>query len=324
LLIEELEGHAVVVFGGRSGGTAVDAARIGEAAVGRLRRRFGGGVDPWVARLPALISECAVRWQLHGLGAGMAGSTSVVVRCESPFGPVVLKLTPEPLLASEEARALELWTASRHVVNLVDVGEDLGALLLEDVRPGIPLTQDSGWALREVVPLLSELFLGPTPNEPAALNTLTERVEFVLALSERRWTATPAAQALLPVAVLRRGREQALALAGSPGHAGLIHGDLHLSNVLRCGDNRQIVAIDPRPCFGDRHFDLVDWVLTPEIASREDFETRLDELGSAIPGLDHDNLARWSKAMAVAIVLPLLERTPDVRRVQFLVELATS
>jgi streptomycin 6-kinase len=47
----------------------------------------------------------------------------------------------------------------------------------------------------------------------------------------------------------------------SNGPEGLIHGDLHLSDVLRAGRSRGLVAIDPRPGVGDPTFDAIDWTL---------------------------------------------------------------
>lgn len=41
----------------------------------------------------------------------------------------------------------------------------------------------------------------------------------------------------------------------------LLHGDLHLGNVLDGGPARGLVAIDPRACVGDPCFDAVDYAL---------------------------------------------------------------
>ena len=44
------------------------------------------------------------------------------------------------------------------------------------------------------------------------------------------------------------------------GRRVLLHGDLHLRNVLAGPPGRELVAIDPRACVGDPAFDLVDWI----------------------------------------------------------------
>jgi streptomycin 6-kinase len=41
----------------------------------------------------------------------------------------------------------------------------------------------------------------------------------------------------------------------------LLHGDLHLGNVLDGGPSRGLVAIDPKACLGDPCFDAVDYVV---------------------------------------------------------------
>ncbi|WP_375792226.1 phosphotransferase [Streptomyces rhizosphaericus] len=42
----------------------------------------------------------------------------------------------------------------------------------------------------------------------------------------------------------------------------LLHGDLHLGNVLGGGAERGLMAIDPKACAGDPCFDAVDYVVT--------------------------------------------------------------
>lgn len=103
----------------------------------RLVRRFGPEVAEWCAGLPTLAGDLAGRWGLRLGQAWPTGGTSVVLPCESDDGELlVLKLTPDLKIASEEATALNAWMARRHVVTLHDADLDRGALLLERVLPG--------------------------------------------------------------------------------------------------------------------------------------------------------------------------------------------
>jgi streptomycin 6-kinase len=122
--------------------------------------------------------------------------------------------------------------------------------------------------------------------------------------------------------LLAQGHRLARELAGS-GPAGLLHGDLHLSNILRAGPARGLVAIDPRPCSGDLTFDAIDWVLDRATSANEVYE-RIDQLGGLVPGLDRDRLRRWCQATAAAIaVLRLRHHSPDAST-QFLLQFAAA
>lgn len=111
----------------------------------RLAGRFGPEVAGWCAGLPALAGEVAGRWGLRLGRAWPTGGTSVALPCESGAGePLVLKLTPDPKIAADEATELDAWLARGHVVTLHDADPDRGALLLERVLPGTRLADEPG------------------------------------------------------------------------------------------------------------------------------------------------------------------------------------
>ncbi|MFB7944726.1 aminoglycoside phosphotransferase family protein [Kitasatospora phosalacinea] len=246
----------------------------------RFAVRFGAGVAEWCDELPVLVGELAGRWGLEVLAAG-GGGTSRVFRCGRSGGGVVwLKLTPEPAIAREEAEALRHWAAVPSVVALLAADLPAGALLLADVRPGTTLRQ-LGWSLPEVAALLRELRVPAAPGAGSVLRPLAHRVGFVFDLAERRGRTG-----------LAEHRAAALELA-SGGPVGLVHGDLHPSNVL-AGPGGRPVAIDPRPSWGDPDFDAVDWVLTGPGTP----ERRITDLAALVPGLSPDRLHAWCRALA--------------------------
>jgi streptomycin 6-kinase len=273
----------------------------------RLARRFGPEVAGWCAGLPALADDLAGRWGLRLGQAWPRGGTSVVLPCESDDGePLVLKLTPELKIAADEATALNAWTASRHVVMVHDADLDHGALLLERVLPGIRLADEPDqWPLEDVVPVLSDLWQRPSLlGAGSGLPELRERAEFVFEMTRQRLDRNPAVAARVPPDVVEGSRNLASALAGG-GPVRLLHGDLHPGNVLRGGDGRGLVAIDPRPCLGDPAFDAVDWVLTGGGGERA-VRQRIDWLASRVDGLDPDRAWAWCQAMAVVLAVALL------------------
>ncbi|MEU5695310.1 aminoglycoside phosphotransferase family protein [Actinosynnema sp. NPDC020468] len=202
----------------------------------RLLDRFGEGVRPWLAGLPALVADLSARWDLR-VERELTGGTSHALLCSRAGEPVVLKVTPEPGIAAEEVAALGAWASSPGVVSVLESDVAAGAVLLEGLVPGTPVTY--GPAL---VGVLETLHVPP----PAGFRSLADRVDFMFGLAARR-----------------RGRDFSAAhavaarLARDRVPAVLLHGDLHLLNVLESA--RGPVVIDPRPCVGDAAFDAVDF-----------------------------------------------------------------
>jgi streptomycin 6-kinase len=209
----------------------------------RLVTRFGPGVRGWLAALPALVERLAVRWDLEVTGAVPHGSTSRAFRVRRADGSAAfLKLTPEAAICAAEALALRAWAGSPHVVRLIDADERAGALLLDAVEPGTPV---SGLAVPPSPEQVSALLRSLRVKEiPSGLPPLRERVEFLFELTRRRLRSGPtagnsgaaeAAGLLRTVEhLLDRSLSAALALSGG-GSTGLVHGDLHPGNVLDGG-----------------------------------------------------------------------------------------
>lgn len=298
---------------------------LDEAPRAWLEQRFGASAAAWCDGLGALVANVAAGWGLWPVELFPPGATSVVLGCEGgDGGRAVLKLTPDPRIAAEEAAALRTWAGSPRVVALLDADVERGALLLEWLPDTRPLS-DLDWSLGEVLPVLADLrrprpAQTPGPAGPgglsalAGLPSLAERVELIFELAERRarrlrpWDGAPQAFA--------RGLAAARALAGS-GPADLVHGDLHPGNVLRVGAGRGLVAIDPRPCVGDQGFDLVDWVL---MGARKEAQVRrrVAELSQGLPGVDASRLQAWCEAVAVVLAVKATASSPDDPRVRFL------
>ncbi|MEV7683663.1 aminoglycoside phosphotransferase family protein [Streptomyces sp. NPDC088341] len=265
------------------------------------------------------MNEFAARWDLALVAAG-GGGTSRVFRCfKWDVGTWAwLKLTPEPGIAREEAEALVAWKRTPSVVTLLAQDLTAGALLLADVEPGVQVRQRA-WTLAEVAALLRDLRASAPPRrEHSVLRPLSHRVDFVFDLADRRLAAAdvtdPAAST-----VLRQARAAALELAGN-GPVGLVHGDLHPANVLSGPDTR-MVAIDPRPAWGDPDFDAVDWVLEGA-ADFAVLEQRIEELAALVPDQSPHRVLGWCRALAALIAVPGMCAGRDDAQTQFLMALA--
>ncbi|MFI9613300.1 aminoglycoside phosphotransferase family protein [Streptomyces sp. NPDC052023] len=286
----------------------------------RFAVRFGPEVVGWCDALPTLVSELAARWELTPVES-LGGGTSRVFRCllGGAGRTVWLKVTPDPVIAEEEAEALSLWSGTASVVNLLAQDLTAGALLLEDVTPGQPLEQ-LDWRLPQVAVLLRELReCSPSPRQTSALRPLSERIEFLFTLAERRLAAADASR-WVDAAVLERAWSESMDLCRS-GSVALVHGDLHPANVLS-GPGDRLVAIDPRPTWGDPDFDAVDWVLGG-VSDLTVLRRRIGWLASMVPGQSPERVWGWCRAQAALNAVPRLCAGRDDAETRFLMTLAT-
>ncbi|NUT91783.1 MAG: phosphotransferase [Saccharothrix sp.] len=235
----------------------------------KLITRFGPGVRAWIDALPTLVDTLAARWDLEPVRR-FTGGTSHTLLCRRAGEPVVLKLTPDPEIARQELDALRAWEPSPRMVRVLDSAVDQGALLLEGLEPGTPATYDPP----AMVELLDALHVPPRGDFP----TLADRVDFVFALLARRRPGDYSA-----------GHAAAAKLARDDVRPTLLHGDLHLDNVLHAG-GRGLVAIDPRPCIGDPASDAADFAY-----AAPDLRSGIEALSGAVDG---DRLAAWCAAFA--------------------------
>jgi streptomycin 6-kinase len=305
------------------------------AARDRLLDRFGAEAGPWCDALPRVVDECCQRWDLE-LDEALSGGTSrVFIGRRRGRGGVVLKLTPDRTVADTEALALHAWAGTPQVVDLLDADPETGALLLEKVEPGAKLSDQPGLpSFEEIARLLASLRV--TGRDPLdQLPTVAERVEFLFALIGRR-RSHPRVTELVPPDLVARGHRLARDLAadaaaelvhGDPGlvhgDPGLVHGDLGLPNVLDGGPGRGLVAIDPRPCRGDRTVDAIDWAVG-RTTSLAGLRERIERLGALLPDLNGDRLEQWCQATAVINVVQTCYRRPPDKTTRFLLQLAAS
>jgi streptomycin 6-kinase len=294
---------------------------LDQAGRERLITRFGAGVDAWCSALPEMVKLYCLRWHLE-LDKALSGNSSrVFVGRQYGNRGVVLKLTPDRAIANEEAIALRAWAATPHAVDLLDADLEAGALLLENIEPGAKVSDEPEVPpVNEVAELLTGLREAAKYNHrqlPALAQGMESMFSRIGAL-----LSNPQVSPLVAQQVLDDGYQRARELATN-GPVGLLHGDLHLSNILRAGQSRGLVAIDPRPGVGDLTFDATDWTLDRATSINEVHE-RIEQLCKLVPGLDRGRLWGWCQATAAALAILQLHRRPPDATTQLLLEIAAS
>jgi streptomycin 6-kinase len=284
----------------------------------RLTRRFGPEVADWCAGLPALARSLASRWTLDLGEPFPAGNSSVAIGCMRSGGsPAVLKLSPDLPVVAEQVTTLKLFGASGRVPAVLAADLPAGAVLLELIEPGTtagelrPPPSARDWA-----GLLTALHSVPVP--PGYPQDLRAQCEGFFDRVGGR-VAEPEVGRHVSAADVTRGAIRCEALLSKETTRVLLHGDLHLANVLDGGvldggAPRRLVAIDPRACVGDPCFDAVDYLL--DGAGRDGMDgidARCAGLAAA-SGLDAGRLHDWCRAIAPIVAIIHLRRPDALKR----------
>ena len=278
----------------------MDDGRLVAEITACLSLRFGPGVAAWCSAVPALAGEVAGRWGLT-LGDRYAfGASSVIVYCsQAEGGGAVLKLSPDPPFLADQAAMLGLFAPSGKVPAVLAVDAAAGAVLLESIEPGTAADElphpPSAQAWGDLIRALHHAAAAP----PGFPRDLRGRCDEFFARIGRRLAEPPIGRRVRPADLDRAARRYGLLLATAPSQV-LLHGDLHLGNVLDGGPSRGLVAIDPRACVGDPCFDAVDYAL--DGAGRDGVGNRCAALAAAA-GLDPGRLHAWCRAIAPIIAI---------------------
>ena len=265
----------------------------------RLTRRFGPSVTAWCADAPARADRAAAEWGLVLGDLIPDGASSVAVRCTWPDGtPAVLKLSPEEPFLAEQVAMLRRFAPSGRVPAVLAARAD--AVVLEEVRPGTaadeldPHPSPESWA-----ELMTALHAVEPPTGPT--RDLRDRSDEFFARIGKR-LAEPAIGARISRRAWDLAIERCTTLLDTESKRVMLHGDLHLGNVLD-GGPRGLVAIDPKVCVGDPCFDAFDYVLAG--AGLDGVENRCARLANAA-GLDGDRLLEWARVGAPLLAIGLI------------------
>ncbi|MEU8953610.1 aminoglycoside phosphotransferase family protein [Streptomyces sp. NPDC048518] len=264
-----------------------------ESATARLVDRFGPHVAEWCADAPDLVERLASQWGLSLGGPLPDGASSIALRCRWTDGtPAVLKISPEKDLLAEQADMLGWFALSGRVPSVLATDEAAGAMVLEEIVPGTPAEDMPAAGLPDQwSELLAALHAVALPSQPT--RALRGRCEEAFARVGKR-LAEPVVSARMDVTVWDTAIQRCERLLETEATTVLLHGDLHLGNVLD-GGRRGLMAIDPKACAGDPCFDAVDYVLAA--AGQEGVDTRCARVAVAC-GLDGDRLHAWTQVIA--------------------------
>ena len=272
---------------------------ISPCLAGKMMDLHGAAGAEWLRRLPTLVAECARRWSLTVTPPfpGIGYSYVAPVAREGVDDAVLKVAFPNHEFTSER-EALRLYGGCG-AVRLLDADPDRGALLLERLQPGTPLTTvtDDEQATVIAARVMRELWR-PAPREHS-FPTVGDRAAGLRKLRDHYGGGTGP----LPTALVEQAEALFAELLDSMAEPVLLHGDLHHGNIL-AAQRRPWLAIDPNGVVGEPAYEVGSllrnpwpqpWAV-PEIDCI--LARRLDVLADEL-GIERARLHGWGLAQAV-------------------------
>ncbi|WP_256839070.1 aminoglycoside phosphotransferase family protein [Ornithinimicrobium faecis] len=267
--------------------------------------------------LPGLVADLIDRWELDVREVLPSGATSVVLAVTDRTGIAgALKVSPDAKFLARQSTMLTHLAPTGRVPRVLHEDASAGAVLLEQVLPGETL--DSSRATpptpQEWADLLQDLHGTPTAG---VTDLLRQRCEDMFRRIGAR-QALERVSAHIPRELWAHTVQECQSLLETDREQVVIHGDLHLGNVLRSQEHG-LVVIDPKLCVGDRCFDLVDFVVTNGTADQ--MTARALELAPLV-GIDAERVLRWCRVNAVVTAISRTTWTGPDEWTQTLLEFA--
>lgn len=252
----------------------------------------------WLSRLTDVISACERRWGIQ-VGAPFPGlSYNFVAPATLEDGaPAVLKLcVPNHELATE-IDALRHFDGNGSA-RLLAVDEASGALLLERLRPGMPLRAlaDDAAATSAAVGVMRRLWRPAPPDH--RFPTVERWGKGFERLRARFGRGGP-----FPPALVDHAEALFADLLATSAPATVLHGDLHHWNVL-AAEREPWLAIDPKGVVGEPAYEVGALLRNPmpDVARWPDLDRvmarRIDQLADEL-GFDRERVRGWGLAQAV-------------------------
>jgi streptomycin 6-kinase len=270
---------------------------VAPALAGFVARHYGKRGRAWLEQLTTRIERYRADWELEVEGVLPTGFSSCCLAVSrTGVEPAVLKLSGPWTPARPEVLALRIWNGGSvpRLLRADEIGD--GALLLERIAPGQPLSDARDDLVEGVAQLISDLNIGRASEEAVELlPPLASVVETQIATAGAEAAARSSDEASTLAPRLTKTRRLARKLLSSAKRdVILLHGDLENRNILLC-NSRGLVAIDPLPCVGEASYDAGYWLANLDRDEREPASAvlaqRLD--------LDQERLLAWAAVVSI-------------------------
>jgi len=265
----------------------------------RITGTFGQEGEQWLRHLHTTLEDISQRWSLTLLPPFDNLSYNYVVPVLRLDGSeAVLKVGVPNVELVTEIEALRLMDG-KGIVQLLESDRDLGAMLLEFLKPGQPLfefeeDEVATTIAAQVMPTLWRL----VPEEHP-FPKVSDWIKGFQRLRDRFDGGTGP----FPLDLVIMAEEVFDELLGSMSDPVLLHGDLHHWNIL-AAEREPWLAIDPKGVIGEPAYEVGAWLRNPfphilRFENPQSAITRRVEQFSEVLGFDKKRLQGWGFAQAV-------------------------
>lgn len=279
----------------------ISTLNIPDDFAGRMLALYGDDGARWLELLPRIIAECTEHWSLSIGPACMHLSFNYVTTARRADGSgAILKVGFPTRELWTEVEALRLFNGDG-MTRLLDVSLEHGALLLERLEPGLPLSSlaiDDDERATEIAGQVMRGLWRPVPEE----HHLPTMGDWVNGLQRLR-SQFQGGSGPLPTLLIEQAEALAADLLSSAPPPVLLHGDLHHDNILSA-QRRPWLAIDPKGVIGEPTFEIGALLYNPlpRIATVAVLERilahRIDQLAEQL-GLERQRVHGWGLVRAV-------------------------
>ena len=252
----------------------------------------------WLGRLPATLAFCEERWALSvGAPFPELSHNYVAPALRADCTATVLKLSLPNSDFRAEAEALRIF-GGRGAARLLELDLERGAMLLERLEPGVPLTsvRDDEEATSIAAGVLKQLWRSVPPDHP--FPSVSEWARGM----ERLRSCFGGGTGPLPSPLVERAEALFAELIPSQSELVVLHGDLHHFNVL-AAQREPWLAVDPKGVVGEPAYDMGAFLHNPtELLNTphpgQVLERRIDLLAEELD-LDRSRVRGWAISQAV-------------------------
>jgi streptomycin 6-kinase len=265
----------------------------------RIQNTFGEDGRRWLQSLPSILEKLSSTWDLRLKPPFQDMSFNYVAPATRSDGSeVVLKLgVPNTELVTEIA-ALKVFNGNGAVA-LYKAEMELGALLLERLKPGIPLFSagDDEFATRAASEVIRKLQTSSLDHD--VFPTVGDWFQgFQRLRNEFNGETGP-----FPSDLVDKAEVISRDLLASMETLTLLHGDLHHWNILS-SERDQWLSIDPKGVIGEPEYETGAWIRNPfpnilEMSNPDRMiARRIDQFSSEL-GFEPERIYGWGFSQAV-------------------------